>query len=82
MPYLYTCRQCRAQSPERRAHRADAEDDRQEHRDTAHGGLEPLYGDQIRAVHHASRGDRLFPRHTLAAGLFMLALVLANCWGR
>lgn len=82
MPYLYSCRQCRSQSPARRDHREDAEDDRDKHRDAVHGGLAPMDGDRIRAVHNDARGDGLLPRHTGVAMLVLLFLVLANCWGR
>ncbi|MEU2426921.1 hypothetical protein ABZ619_38915 [Streptomyces sp. NPDC007851] len=81
MPHMYECQQCRTQAP-RRAEREDAEDDLEEHRDLAHGGLAPMDGDGIRPVHDDRRGDGLLPRHTLPAVLFLLALVLANCWGR
>lgn len=82
MPHLYTCRQCRTQAPESRDQEADAEVDRQEHRDRVHGGHAPIDGDGIRRVHSDRRGDGFFPRHTAFAGLVMLALLLANCWGR
>lgn len=82
MPYRYRCRQCRAESPDEHPLRAGAEADQAEHRDQAHAGLAPLTGDCIDHVHSHARGDGLLPRHTLAACLFVLALVLANCWGR
>lgn len=82
MPYLYECDQCDTEAPWRRALREDAEDDRQEHRDRAHGGHRPRAGDRIRRVHHTARGDGILPDHSLIAALVMLALVLANCWGR
>ncbi|MEU5596650.1 hypothetical protein [Streptomyces sp. NPDC020298] len=82
MPFLYTCAQCRTQAPARRDEREDAEADRQEHRDRVHGGHAPLDGDRIDRVHAASRGDGLLPRHAGIAALVLLALVLANCWGR
>lgn len=82
MPYLYICRQCHTRAPRRRTHRDDARDDRQEHRDAAHGGHAPLDGDGIHPVHDDRRGDGILPRHSCLAVLFLLALVLANCWGR
>ncbi|WP_320784175.1 hypothetical protein [Streptomyces sp. CRN 30] len=82
MPYLYTCRQCRTRAPRPRTTCEDAETDQQEHRDAAHGGHAPLDGDGIRRVHDDARGDGLLPRHSCLAALVLLALVLANCWGR
>lgn len=82
MPYRYHCWQCRAESPLEHPDRAGAEADQEEHRHHTHGGLAPIAGDRIRRVHATARGARLLPRHTLAAALFMLALILANCWGR
>lgn len=82
MPHLYECHQCRTQAPERRDRREDAEADQQAHRDAAHGGHAPIDGDRIERVHHASRGDGLLPRHTGVAALVLLALILANWWGR
>lgn len=78
MPHLFTCHQCRTVAPERRDRREDAEDDRQAHRDAAHGGHAPIDGDEIRHVHHASRGDGFLPRHTFLAVLVLLALIVAN----
>ncbi|MDX5569238.1 hypothetical protein PYK79_46400 [Streptomyces sp. ID05-04B] len=82
MPHLYECLQCHTQAPARRARPEDAETDRQTHRDLAHGGHQPRAGDRIRTVHHHSRGDGILPDHSLIAALVLLALVLANCWGR
>lgn len=82
MPYRYRCRQCRAESPDEHPSRADAEADQDAHRDDEHGGLAPLAGDNIDRVHADARGHRLLPRHTGIAALVMLALVLANCWGK
>ncbi|MFF9123178.1 hypothetical protein ACF09J_07750 [Streptomyces sp. NPDC014889] len=82
MPYRYTCHQCQAQSPAEHPYPAAAEADRQEHRNSAHGGLAPLQGDGIHHVHAISRGDGILPRHSCLAALFLLALILANCWGR
>lgn len=82
MPYLYTCRQCRTEAPARRDHKADAEADQQAHRDAAHGGHRPIDGDGIEHVHAAGRGDGWLPDGSCLAVLFVLALVLANCWGR
>lgn len=81
MPYLYVCTQCRTRAPERRDQREDAEFDRQEHRDAAHGGHVPLDGDTIEHVHADARGDGLLPRHTLFAVLVLLVLILANRCG-
>lgn len=81
MPYLYLCRQCRTQAPAKRDHREDAEQDQADHRDRAHGGHAPIDGDGIEHVHSDSRGDGLLPRNTGWAVLFLLFLVLANCWG-
>lgn len=81
MPHLYICRQCDTQAPERRDLREEADADQQRHRDAAHGGDAPLGGDGVVRVHAEARGDGLLPRHTFVAVLFMLALVLANCWG-
>lgn len=82
MPYRYRCRQCRAESLFEHPDRASAEADQDEHRDSRHGGLAPSAGDSIDRVHADARGHQLLPRHTWAAALVMLALVLANCWGR
>jgi len=82
VPHLYECLQCRTQSPETRDTYAAAEDDQQRHRDAAHGGDAPMDGDRIRRVHADARGDGILPRHTFLAVLVLLALVLANCWGR
>lgn len=82
MPYLYTCRQCRTEAPERRSRHEDAEADQQAHRDAAHGGHRPIDGDGIKRVHDASRGDGWLPDGSCLAVLILLALVLANCWGR
>ena len=82
MPYEYWCAQCEADSPERRERRADAEDEVVAHRRAAHGGLAPAAGDGVRHVHAEARGDGILPRGSCLAVLFLLALVLANCWGR
>lgn len=47
MPYVYRCRQCQASSPP--GPRGTAEEYRQEHRDTEHGGLAPD-GERIERV--------------------------------
>lgn len=52
MPYVYRCRQCRASSPP--GPRPAAEEYRQEHRDTRHGGLVPD-GEHIRHVPGSTR---------------------------
>lgn len=82
MPYEYWCAKCDAVSPERRDRQADAEDELVEHRRTTHGGLKPAAGDGVRHVHAAARGDRFLPKGSCLAVLFLLALLLANCWGR
>ena len=82
MPHLYTCHQCRTRALHARGRREDAEADQQAHRDAAHGGDVPLDGDGIQRVHDDARGDGILPRHTWLAGLVLLALILANCWGR
>jgi hypothetical protein len=82
VPYEYWCADCRAVSPERRARRADAEDELVDHRRDAHGGLAPAAGDGVRSVHAEARGDGCLPSGSFWAALFFLALLLANCWGR
>lgn len=82
MPYEYFCRECNAVSPEQRAREADAEDEGVEHRRTAHGGLAPAAGDGVHRVHAEARGDRFLPKGSCLGVLFLLVLVLANCWGR
>lgn len=82
MPYEYFCRGCDAVSPQRRDDREDADDDLAEHRRVQHGGLRAAAGDGVRRVHSEARGDGVLPAGTLWAVLFLLALVLANCWGR
>jgi hypothetical protein len=44
MPYIYRCARCRASSPP--GPRRTAEEHRQQHRDTEHGGLVPR-GEEI-----------------------------------
>lgn len=82
MPYEYWCAQCEAISPARRDREADAETDLDEHRAAAHGGLAPAAGDGVRQVHSAARGDGILPNGSCLFIAFMLALVLADCWGR
>lgn len=82
MPFVYWCGACDAVSPDRRDRREGAEADLVEHRRAAHGGLAPAAGDGVRRVHAQSRGDGVLPSGSLWALLFLLALVLANCWGR
>jgi hypothetical protein len=82
MPYEYWCRACDALSPERRDREADAMDDGTAHRRHAHGGLAPAEGDGVRRVHAEARGDGCLPKGSFWAVLFLLVLVLANCWGR
>ncbi|MEU4168881.1 hypothetical protein AB0F46_18635 [Streptomyces sp. NPDC026665] len=81
MPHEYWCRQCGAASPDQRERRADAEDELVEHRRSVHGGLRPEAGDGVRSVHADARGDGILPTGSLWALLFLLALLLANCWG-
>lgn len=82
MPYEAWCGHCDVVSPERRARQADAEDELIEHRRATHGGLAPAAGDGVRHVHADARGDGCLPAGSFWALLFLLALVLANCWGR
>jgi len=82
MPHEYFCRACDAISPEQRQREADAEDELVAHRRDVHGGLRPAAGDGVRRVHAEARGDGLLPSGSLWALLFLLVLVLANCWGR
>lgn len=82
MPWIYECRACEASSGEQWERRDDAEDELVEHRRAAHGGLRPDAGDAVRQVHAAARGDGVLPTHWPWALLFLLALMLANCWGR
>ncbi|MFC8832338.1 hypothetical protein ACFT8V_03950 [Streptomyces griseoincarnatus] len=82
MPYLYSCRQCGAVSPERHSRRADAEDEQLQHRQAAHGGLAPAAGDEVRQVHDETRGDGCLPSGSFLLFAFLLFAVLANCWGR
>jgi hypothetical protein len=79
--YEYWCRQCGAASPEQRERSADAEDELVAHRRMAHGGLRPEAGDGVRHVHAEARGDGILPKGSLWALLFLIALLLSNCWG-
>lgn len=81
MPHEYFCRACDVVSPERRDHRETAEDDRDAHRQAAHGGLAPGAGDGVRQVHSAARGDGCLPKGSFWAALFFLAVFVANCRG-
>ncbi|MFE5028261.1 hypothetical protein ACFRAO_34370 [Streptomyces sp. NPDC056656] len=80
MPYVYCCAQCGARSPEPYDQRDHADDERAEHRATEHGGLAPAAGDGLRAVH--ARGRTASCSGSLLFVLFLVAAVLANCWGR
>lgn len=82
MPYEYWCGLCEGISPNQRERQADAEDELIVHRHATHGGLRPAAGDGVRRVHAEARGDGILPRGSCLAVLFLLALVLANCWGR
>lgn len=82
MPWIYECRACDVVSGERRERRDDVEDELVEHRRASHGGLAPAAGDGVRRVHAAARGDGVLPSGWGWALLVLLALLLANCWGR
>jgi len=82
MPWIYECRACEASSGEQWERRDDAEDELVEHRRATHGGLRPDAGDEVRRVHAAARGDGVLPSGWGWALLVLLALLLANCWGR
>lgn len=82
MPWIYECRACEASSAEQRDRSEDAEDELVEHRREAHGGLKPDAGDGVRRVHAEARGDGCLPAGSWWALLFLLALLLSNCWGR
>lgn len=81
MPHQYWCNACSAVS-ERYDRRVDAEAEQLRHRSAGHGGLAPAAGDGIRQVHVESRGDGCMPSGSLLFFLFLLAALLANCWGR
>ncbi|MBW1600875.1 hypothetical protein JJV70_01910 [Streptomyces sp. JJ66] len=85
MPYRHHCYACDAVS-DRHDRRADAETAQQEHRDTAHGGHQPLAGDHIERVHADGRGDRTTGQHwplgAYLAALVLLFAMLAECVGR
>lgn len=82
MPYEYECRHCEARSPRQHDHRDDADAEQERHRTETHGGLTPAAGDGVRRVHAEARGDGCLPAGSWWALLFLLALLLANCWGR
>lgn len=82
MPFEYFCRSCDAVSPGQREREVDAEDELVLHRREAHGGLRPAAGDGVRRVHAEARGDGVLPAGTWLAVIVLLALLLANCWGR
>lgn len=82
MPYVYECHACEAVSPEQHERSVDAEDELVEHRRAAHGGLRPEAGDGVRRVHSEARGDGVLPAGWPWALAVLLALVLANWWGR
>lgn len=81
MPYEYWCAECRSRSPERHDHRADADAEQDWHRAAEHGGLAPAAGDGVRPVHAEARGDGCLPSGSFLFFMFLLAAVLANCWG-
>ena len=82
MPYEYECRHCDARSPHRHDRREDADDEQEQHRAAAHGGLAPAAGDGVRRVHAEARGDGVLPAGWGWALLVLLVLMLANWWGR
>lgn len=82
MPFVYECRQCDARSPAQHGHREDADAEQEQHRADAHGGLAPAAGDGVRRVHADARGEGFLPVGSGWALLFVLALMLSNCWGR
>lgn len=81
MPYEYYCLHCQVIST-RYGRRADADAEMAEHRRTEHGGLAPIAGDGVDRVHSTARGDGILPNGSCLFVLFLLALVLADCWGR
>lgn len=72
MPYVYRCRQCRASSPP--GPRRTAEEYRQQHRDTEHGGLAP---DGERIEHVPGSAPHPDGRYVSTAALLGLLVVLA-----
>jgi hypothetical protein len=82
MPWIYECRACDAASPDQHDHRGDAEAEQEQHRTETHGGLAPAAGDGVLRVHAEARGDGCLPAGSWWAVLFLLALLLSNCWGR
>lgn len=80
MPHQYQCHQCRSVAP-RRDRREDAETDMEQHRATAHGGLEPADGDTVDHVHAGARGDGLMPDGSAIAAVILLLLLLGKCVG-
>ena len=81
-PHLYECLQCRTRSPQPRGSREAAEEDRERHRDVAHGGDAPMDGDRIRRVHSDARGDGFLPRHSCLAMVILLLMIASSCWHR
>lgn len=76
MPYVYRCRQCAASSPP--GPRRTAEDYRQQHRDTEHGGLVPD-GERIDRVTASTPhpDSRYVSTAAVLGGLSLLALASA-----
>ncbi|MFD5814395.1 hypothetical protein [Streptomyces sp. NPDC127038] len=83
MPYVYRCASCRASSPP--GPRRAAEDARQQHRDTEHGGLVP-HGEAIVRVPGSTPDPDGRYVSTGAAlgllGLLALAEFLVRAFGR
>lgn len=79
MPYIYRCRRCHASSVPGTRHQA--EDARQEHRDTKHGGLAPD-GERIEYVPGSTRHPDGRYVSTGAVLVVLLLLALAECTAR
>ena len=83
MPYVYHCRQCRASSPP--GPRRTAEEYRQEHRDTEHGGLVPAEESLDRVPGSTPDPDGRYVSTAAVLGLLALlalASMLARLLGR
>ncbi|MFJ8784979.1 hypothetical protein [Streptomyces sp. NPDC102476] len=79
MPYIYRCRRCHASSVPGTRHQA--EDARQEHRDTKHGGLAPD-GERIERAPGSTRHPDGRYVSTGAVLVVLLLLALAECTAR
>lgn len=76
MPYVYRCRQCDASSPP--GPRWAAEEHRQQHRDTEHGGLVPAGESLDRVPGSAPDPDgRYVSTAAVLGGLALLAVASA-----